>query len=166
MPLTGFLRWPCREWACGDCDFSPTCAVNGSSGNARNNIRLGLYSLECLRRWRERYGMEYRQTLSGSMQVYFSRELMAESVQFRRELLEGVPPIEPIGVDEVIAREPALAPVRRELAGAIVFPSTSRAMRASSASSRPSWPRSPGSELMFGTTVQSIRLTAVACARW
>jgi|UPI0001EEEB46 D-amino-acid dehydrogenase len=127
-------------------------------GNARNNIRLGLYSLECLRRWRERYDMEYRQTLSGSMQVYFSRELMAESVQFRRELLQGSAPIEPIGVDEVIAREPALAPVRRELAGAIVFAEheSGDARRFSQLAAELA--SAQGAQLQFDTTVQSIRL--------
>ncbi len=125
--------------------------------NARNNIRLGLYSLECLRRWRERYGMEYHQTLSGSMQVYFSRELMAEAVQFRRELLAGAAPIQPLGVDEVIDREPALAPVRPELAGAIAFPEheSGDARRFSQAAAELAV--SKGATLMFGANVEAIR---------
>ncbi len=126
--------------------------------NARNNIRLGLYSLECLRRWRERYDMKYRQTLSGSMQVYFSRELMAESVQFRRELLQGQAVIEPIGVDEVIAREPALAPVRRELAGAIVFPDHESGDARQFSQIAAEQAAALGANLMFGTAVKSIRV--------
>ncbi len=126
--------------------------------NARNNIRLGLYSLECLRRWRERYGMEYRQTLSGSMQVYFSRELLAESVQFRRELLEEAAAIEPIGVDEVIAREPALAPVRRDLAGAIAFPEHESGDARQFSILAAGQAEKLGARLMFGTSVQSIRV--------
>ena len=126
--------------------------------NARNNIRLGLYSLECLRRWRARYDMAYHQTVSGSMQVYFSRELMAESVQFRRELLQGRAEIQPIGVDEVIAREPALAPVRRDLAGAIVFPDheSGDACRFSQVAAEQA--AAGGAQLRFGTRVESIRV--------
>ena len=126
--------------------------------NARSNIRLGLYSHECLRRWRERYDMAYRQVLSGSMQVYFSRELMAESVQFRRELLEGSAPIEPIGVDEVIAREPALAPVRRDLAGAIAFPEHESGDARQFSQAAAELAAAQGATLMLGTNVQSIRV--------
>jgi D-amino-acid dehydrogenase len=126
--------------------------------NARSNIRLGLYSLECLRRWRESHGIEYDQTLSGSMQVYFSRELMAESVQFRRELLDGAAEIEPVGIDEAIAREPALAPVRRRLAGAIVFPDheSGDACRFSRAALDLAFER--GAKTLLDTAVRSIRV--------
>ena len=90
--------------------------------NARKNIELSLYSLDCLRQWRERYAFDYHQTTAGSIQVYFSRELMAESVQLRRELLEGRAEIEVIDADEVVRREPALMHVRSRLVGAIGFP--------------------------------------------
>ncbi|QOC22482.1 FAD-dependent oxidoreductase [Wenzhouxiangella sp. AB-CW3] len=124
--------------------------------NARCNIRLGLYSLECLRQWRERYDLAYDQTLSGSMQVYFSREILAEAVQFRRELLQGWAPVEAVGVDEAIAREPALAPIRDRLAGAIVFPDHESGdarlfsqLAAETAGAR-------GARLQFGQTIESI----------
>ena len=90
--------------------------------NARKNIDLSLYSLECLRQWRERYAFDYHQTTAGSMQVYFSRDVMTESVQLRRELLDGRAEIEVIDADEAVAREPALTSVRSRLVGAIAFP--------------------------------------------
>lgn len=89
--------------------------------NARANIRLGLHSLEQLREWRTRYGFEYEQTTAGSMQLYFSREKFERSLAMRRELIEGLGEVEPLDVEGVIAREPALAPVADRIVGGLFY---------------------------------------------
>lgn len=90
--------------------------------NARANIGLGLYSLECLGHWRERHGLEYRQITRGSMQVYFDQPALREAVALRRELLENRAGVEVLDATEACSREPALAPVGDQLAGALFFP--------------------------------------------
>lgn len=90
--------------------------------NARANIRLGLYSLERLREWRERYRFDYRQTAAGSLQLYFDRQAFERSLDVRRRLLEGLGVVEPLDVDAVVACEPALTPVAGRLAGGLFYP--------------------------------------------
>ncbi|MDZ7789140.1 MAG: FAD-dependent oxidoreductase [Xanthomonadales bacterium] len=90
--------------------------------NARANIRLGLHSLECLRAWRSRYEFDYAQTTSGSMQLYFSSKALDQSLAVRRRLIDGLGEVEPLDVDAVLAREPALMPVAAQLAGGLFYP--------------------------------------------
>ena len=89
--------------------------------NARANIRLGLHSLECLGAWRSRYRFDYAQTTSGSMQLYFSRKAFGKSLAVRRNLIDGLGEVEPLDVDAVLAREPALVPVAEQLAGGLFY---------------------------------------------
>ena len=89
--------------------------------NARANIRLGLHSLEWLRKWRSRYGFDYAQTTSGSMQLYFSRKAFNRSLAVRQRLIDGLGEVEPLDVDAVLAREPALIPVAEQLAGGLFY---------------------------------------------
>jgi D-amino-acid dehydrogenase len=124
--------------------------------NARKNIELSLYSLQCLRQWRERYGFDYHQTTAGSMQVYFSREIMAESVQMRRELLDGRAEMEVIDADLAVAREPALAPVRSRLVGAIGFPDHESGDARLFSQAAAAQAQRHGAELRYGVTVRKI----------
>lgn len=90
--------------------------------NARANIRLGLYSLEELRAWRERYGFQYAQTTAGSMQIYADRRTFERALDLRRELIDGLGEVWPLAVDQVIDREPALEPIAGRLAGGLYYP--------------------------------------------
>jgi D-amino-acid dehydrogenase len=90
--------------------------------NARANFRLGLYSLDCLGQWRERYGFDYARTGAGSVQLYFSTPALERSLALRRELIEGLGEVEPLSVEALVAREPALAPVADRLAGGLFYP--------------------------------------------
>lgn len=90
--------------------------------NARANIRLGLYSLDRLRDWRARYDFQYAQTTAGSMQIYDDRRAFERALHLRRELIDGLGEVQPLEVDEVVCREPALAPVAERLAGGLYYP--------------------------------------------
>lgn len=125
--------------------------------NARKNIDLGLYSLERLRAWRDRHGLEYDQTMSGSLQVYFDRQTMQEAIDLRRRLLAGRSPIELLDADQAIEREPALESVRQRLAGAIGFPDHESGDAAAFSRAVANVARGMGTELCFGETVRSIR---------
>lgn len=124
--------------------------------NARANIRLGLYSLERLRDWRERYGFDYAQTTAGSMQLYFSKEKFERSLALRRELIEGLGQVEPLGVDEVIAREPALAPVAERLVGGLFYAAHESGDAAVFAQCAAREAERQGARLRLGETVQRL----------
>src|SRR5699024_6646227 len=90
--------------------------------NARANIRLGLYSLAQLRRWRNQYDLQYAQTTVGSMQVYTDGWAFERALSLRRELIDGLGEVQPLAVDELVVREPALVPVAERLAGGLYYP--------------------------------------------
>ncbi|HLS06124.1 MAG TPA: FAD-dependent oxidoreductase [Wenzhouxiangella sp.] len=90
--------------------------------NARANIRLGLYSLECLQRWCQRYGFDYAQTTAGSMQLFHDRQALEQALALRRQLIEDPGQVVPLDRSGLVAQEPALAPVADKLAGALYFP--------------------------------------------
>lgn len=125
--------------------------------NARKNIELGMYSLLRLRAWRERHGLEYDQTMTGSMQVYFDRPAMQEAIEFRRRLVGERSRIERLDADEAIEREPALEPVRQRLAGAIGFPDHESGDAAVFSRAVADVAKGMGAELRFGETVHTIR---------
>lgn len=90
--------------------------------NARATIRLGCYSLEMLRHWHDVHGLDYHRTCRGSMQLYFSRESLSQAFRQRQRMLNGVGVVEQLDADGAIAREPVLASVREDLAGALYYP--------------------------------------------
>ncbi|MFW5927273.1 MAG: FAD-dependent oxidoreductase [Wenzhouxiangella sp.] len=126
--------------------------------NARRNIALGMYSLERLRAWRERHGLEYRQTLSGSMQVYFDERELDESLELRRRLVGDRARIERLDAGAAIEREPALEPVRDRLAGAIGFPDHESGDAAAFTRAVTEAAVRLGARLRFGETVEAIRI--------
>lgn len=124
--------------------------------NARRNIRLGLYSLDCLRAWRQRYAMDYHQTTQGSMQVFFDTAVMDEAWSFRTRLVDGLIPAERIDGAEAIRREPALEPVRQRLAGAIRFPDHESGDACAFSQAAARLAEEKGASLYFNTDVERI----------
>ncbi len=91
--------------------------------NARHCIRLALYAKRCLIGLRERHALSYDQFLGGSMELYRSRQALDGIIEFRRRLeLPGID-FQTLSPDEILEREPALAPVAGEFHGALWMPS-------------------------------------------
>lgn len=138
--------------------------------NARANIRLGLYSLERLREWRRRYEFDYTQTTAGSMQLYFSGKAFEHSLAMRHQLLEHLGEVEPLDVDAVVAREPALAPVAEKLAGGLYYPAHESGDAARFARCAAEQAQRQGAELRLGEALERVvcengRLKAVETDR-
>lgn len=150
LALPGMGRWGIR--------FLANTRKARFVANARKNIRLGLYSLECLRALRERYRIDYHHTAEGSMQVYFSSEAMEESFELRHELLDGRARVEPVDADEAIRREPALEPVRDRLAGALYFPDHESGDAAAFSRSVAALAARQGAQLWFNAPVRAIEV--------
>src|SRR5690625_7194490 len=78
--------------------------------NARANIRLGLYSLECLQRWCQRYGFDYAQTTADSMQLFHDRQALEQALALRRQPIEDPGQVVPLDPSWRVATGPAPAP--------------------------------------------------------
>lgn len=140
------------------------------TANARANIRLGLHSLACLGRWRERYAIDYAQTVAGSMQLYFSTEAFKQALAMRRQLIEDLGEVEPLDVGQVVAHEPALQPVADRLAGALFYPVHESGDAARFAQAAAEQARRRGAVIRLAESVQNIicdkgRVTAIETDR-
>ncbi|TVQ33787.1 MAG: FAD-dependent oxidoreductase [Wenzhouxiangella sp.] len=90
--------------------------------NARHNTRLAVYSGQCLKRLRERHDLRYDQYTDGSLELYFDQAELDHALDLRRRIGDPGVEIRVISVDEVLAMEPALAPVAGRMAGAMLLP--------------------------------------------
>lgn len=124
--------------------------------NARATIRLGCYSLEMMRQWREAHAFRYDQTGSGSMQLYFSEPALARSFALRQRLVEGQGEVERLDADAAVAREPALEPVREQLVGALYYPAHESGDAAAFARQAMERATATGAELRLNEAVQRV----------
>lgn len=124
--------------------------------NARANIRLGLYSLAQLRRWRNQYDLQYAQTTVGSMQVYTDGRAFERALSLRRELIDGLGEVQPLAVDELVVREPALVPVAERLAGGLYYPEHESGDAAALASEAAKMAEQQGAHLHLGERVSAV----------
>lgn len=83
------------------------------------NLALARYSLAQMAAIRS-LGVRYEHHASGSVVLFRDRRSMAAASAWAHELVGHGLPHEPIGVDEVVEREPALASIAGDLVGAFV----------------------------------------------
>lgn len=90
--------------------------------NTRVNARLAVYSLEAMRALRAATGLHYDERESGVLKIFRAREAL-DAALHASELMAGLGvSFETLDADGVVAREPALADVRGELAGGLFYP--------------------------------------------
>lgn len=111
-----------RMWRWG-LSFAAHCTTRRYRIGMSANLRLSTYTLALLKDLREQLGLEYDQASRGSMKIYSSArsfDAMTEEAEAMREF--GMD-FKAIGMAEATALEPALAPIRDTLVGAIYYPS-------------------------------------------
>lgn len=86
------------------------------------NLRLGLYSLQCLRELRRDGALAYPSLSTGTLKIFREAEAFEDSSTLARSLASLGLQHRELTRDEAIALEPALTPVAEELAGAIHYP--------------------------------------------
>jgi D-amino-acid dehydrogenase len=90
--------------------------------STRKNLRLAHYSLELMRELREREGVKYDGYARGSLQVFRSTSIAQSTQSWVRQLADFGLEYRLLDVPELIALEPALAPIAGSLVGAIYYP--------------------------------------------
>lgn len=90
--------------------------------NTRNCVRLGLYSLQALKRLRSAHGLEYRQITRGQLELYFDEVSLDQALALRQAI--GLEPerFQRLSAREAVAHEPVLAAVAGRIHGALYFP--------------------------------------------
>lgn len=102
--------------------FLANCRKTPFRENTRRNLRLTLYTLDCVKRIREETGSAYDVATEGSLKVYTSESALG-AMEAEARLMEPHGLVcERLDVKECVAREPALGPIEGTLAGGLYFP--------------------------------------------
>jgi D-amino-acid dehydrogenase len=99
---------------------------NSSAGryqrNTVKNLRLALHSIEALGRLRQETGIEYDCALRGSLRVIRHPAALERALEWAETLRPDGLTYRRLTPDEIVAMDPALAPIGRQLAGGIHYP--------------------------------------------
>jgi D-amino-acid dehydrogenase len=90
--------------------------------NTVKNLKLALHSMEVLARVRQETGIEYGCALRGSLRVIRDPAALDRALEWAQILRRDGLTYRRLTPDEMVAMEPALAPIGRQLAGGIHYP--------------------------------------------
>jgi len=116
-PLLFRLRMDPRQWAWG-ASFLLECLPERTRRNIGDIVRLALYSRTALQELRAQTAIEYDQLALGILHYYTQADVFEGAVRAASLMREYGLDRDVKTVDEAIAIEPALAPVRKRIVGA------------------------------------------------
>ncbi len=116
-PLLFRLRADPAQWSWA-LKFLIACGAKRSARNMIQLVKLGTYSLACLREIRRETGIQYDQLSKGIMQFYTSREAFDHALKPAEIMRQMGCERRVIDADEVVRIEPAMAFIKPQLAGA------------------------------------------------
>jgi D-amino-acid dehydrogenase len=88
----------------------------------RKNLILARYSLDLMNDLRNHVGLQYDAYMRGSLQIFRTPQVAQTTVAWVRQLADYGLEYRLLNVEELIALEPALAPIAGSLVGAIHYP--------------------------------------------
>jgi D-amino-acid dehydrogenase len=109
-----FWSWMWRFWK--------ECTAERAALNTTRKVRLCNYSLDVFHETVNRTGVAYDGRTGGLLYLYRSRQALEAAAAKSRILTDNGCRIETLDRDGVAAKDPALAPVRERLAGALYAP--------------------------------------------
>lgn len=86
------------------------------------NLRLGLYSVQCLRELHRSVSLDYPGLGTGTLKIFREAEAFEDSATLARSLAPLGLQHRELSVEDAVALEPALSPVAEQLVGAIHYP--------------------------------------------
>ena len=136
--------------------------------NTRRNSALALYSLAALQALRRDTGIEYGQAQVGTLRVFREAAALERAVESAERLRDAGLVFRALTRDEVVALEPALAPIARRLAGGIHYPNDETGNAHTFCRNLAELARRAGVEFQFETMASEIevrarRVMAVIC---
>lgn len=111
--VPGMMGWGLR--------FLRNCAPGRWQANTETVLRLGVYSLDALDAVTAETGIAYDRCERGNLRVYQDTASLAKAAGGARLYRDMGQPVDVLDADGCIKLEPALAPVRRELAGGVHY---------------------------------------------
>lgn len=102
--------------------FAAHCTTRRYRIGTTANLRLSAYTLDLLKDLREQLGLRYDQSSRGSMKIYSNARSFDRMTQEAEAMREFGMDFRAIDMDEAAVLEPALAPIRDNLVGAIYYP--------------------------------------------
>lgn len=124
---------------------------------AETSVRLGLYSVKALDELRELLDLRYDERLAGTLKIFQSQAALDESVALADLLARHGLRYEALSADAAVEREPALAPIRAELAGGILYPADESGDAFKFTEGMAAAARAAGVDFRFGTTIRRLR---------
>lgn len=121
------------------------------------SLRLGLYSVRELDRLRESLGLEYDQRVLGTIKIFQDDRSLAGSVELAAAFASQGLRYETLCPEAAVEREPALAPIAKQLSGAIHYPADESGDAHKFTRALADAARRRGVEFRFETTVQRLR---------
>jgi D-amino-acid dehydrogenase len=116
-PLLFRLQPELRQWLWG-LAFLRECLPHRTARNIRRLVALGLHSRRMLAELREGLGLEYDRRGGGILHFYTDERDFASSTHSVRLMCELGCNRRSLSADEAVELEPALAPMRAQIAGA------------------------------------------------
>lgn len=125
--------------------------------NTRANLRLACYSVSLMAGLRAE-GLDDHGVANGSLMIFRERVSLDAAQAWAERLAPDGRRHQRITTDEVIAREPMLAPIAADLAGALFNPDDQRADAHRHCQALADWLRGRGVDIRYGTaTAQLLR---------
>ena len=117
------LRWKTLPalagWGTG---FLRNSSAERYERNSVKNLKLALYSLEVLRSLRRDIGIEYGCATRGTLRIIRDPVTMERAIEWVEKLRAEGLTYRRLSNDDIVALEPALAPIAQQLAGGIHYP--------------------------------------------
>jgi len=103
------------------CTFLRNSRVQAFERNVLSNLRLALHSLLVMETMRQESAIEYGRAARGSLRIFRNEASLDQATRAaNRQLSEGLG-FQRLSSREAISLEPALAPIARQLAGALHY---------------------------------------------
>ncbi|MBI3673309.1 MAG: D-amino acid dehydrogenase [Rhizobiales bacterium] len=153
-----FWRWMWRFWN--------ECTAERAARNTIRKVRLCNYSLAVFHDTIDRTRLAYDGRAGGLLYLYRSQQALAAAAARSKILSDNGCRIDTLDREGVAARDPALAPVKRQFAGALYAPDDESGDCRLFARNMGKWLEGQGVSFKLGTTVTRIaseggRVTAV-----
>ncbi len=116
-PLLFRLRADLRQWLWG-LQFLRECTPARTRHNIEQIVRLGTYSRDVLQELRSQLGLQYDQRTQGILHFYTSAREFEGALGPTEQMCGLGCARQVVSADEAVRIEPALAPIRAQLAGA------------------------------------------------
>ena len=153
------LRWKALPQLAGwGTGFMRNSSAARYERNWIKNLKLAMYSLEVLANIRRETGIEYGCVTRGSLRIIRDPATLERALVWAEQLRTEGLTFRSLTSDEMVAMEPALAPIARQLAGGIHYPADEIGNAYKFTVGLADHARRGGVEFRFGTSVTGIEV--------